>query len=76
MDEKTYRYCGQLEGEQREETVNRCAWCKKEAPEVFRFVFEDDGEEAFVCGECLDKAEREFYKNENIGEILREDRRG
>lgn len=43
--------------------TEKCSWCKKEVPEVFRFVFEEDGEETFMCGECLNEIENEFYKD-------------
>ena len=44
--------------------MENCMFCKKEVPELFRFVFEDDGEEAFVCNKCLIEIEGEFYKPE------------
>ena len=47
--------------------MSRCACCKKEVSELFRFTFEDDGEEAFVCEDCLREIEGEFYKEEEEG---------
>ena len=40
----------------------KCDWCKKATQDLFKFTFEDDGEEAYVCEECLEDTEGEFYK--------------
>jgi len=40
----------------------KCDWCKKATQDLFKFTFEDDGEEAYVCEERLEDIEREFYK--------------
>lgn len=44
--------------------MEKCSWCKHEAAEVFRFVFEDDGKEILMCEECLVEIENEFYKEQ------------
>jgi len=44
--------------------MTKCDWCEKVTEDLFKFTFEDDGEEAYVCEECLEDIEDEFYKRE------------
>ena len=44
--------------------MSKCDWCTKVTEDSFRFAFEDDGKEVYVCEECLKEIERDFYEED------------
>ena len=51
--------------------MSRCDWCEEEVEERHLFRHKRDGEIEYICEECLEEVEKEFYKDskrEKFGE--------